>query len=374
MRGLGNTIARLSKLRRAADAHMKAAGDGHLREMDGFGSNPGGLRALLHIPTNLTPGAPLVVALHGCTQTAAGYDRGAGWSALADREGFAVLFPEQRRANNHNLCFNWYSPSDARRGRGEALSIKQMIAKAVETHGLDPSRVHVTGLSAGGAMASVMLATYPELFAGGAIVAGLPFGDADSVSEALTRMRGQGGAGHGELAGLVARASKHKGPWPRISVWHGTNDATVVPANADAIVAQWRPLHGVHEAPDKMEAVNGHSRKVWTDADGREVIEHYAINGMGHGTPVRTLDAGAGPYALAVGLSSTERTAQFWGLAGAEGKALARPAAVQAQPRPRHAAKPAARRPIAAVKRPSDAKEGVARVIEDALRAAGLMR
>jgi poly(hydroxyalkanoate) depolymerase family esterase len=116
----------------------------------------------------------LVVALHGCTQTAADYDHGSGWTRLADRYGFAVLFPEQQRANNPNNCFNWFLPSDTRRSHGEAFSIRQMIERVITDHGVDRRRVFVVGLSAGGAMTSAMLATYPDLFAGGAIIAGLP--------------------------------------------------------------------------------------------------------------------------------------------------------------------------------------------------------
>ena len=100
--------------------------------------------------------------LHGCTQTAADYDQGSGWSQLADRHGFVLLYPEQNRANNANLCFNWFEPGDIARGKGEALSIRQMIGAVAVAHGMDRDRVFVTGLSAGGAMASVMLATYPE--------------------------------------------------------------------------------------------------------------------------------------------------------------------------------------------------------------------
>jgi poly(hydroxyalkanoate) depolymerase family esterase len=130
--------------------------------------------------------------MHGCTQTAAGYDMGAGWSEMADRHGFALLFPEQQRQNNPNLCFNWFSPQDNRRGSGEALSIRQMIAAVAGAHPIDPARIFVTGLSAGGAMASVMLATYPEVFAGGAIIAGLPYGCASTIPQAFDRMRGRG--------------------------------------------------------------------------------------------------------------------------------------------------------------------------------------
>jgi poly(hydroxyalkanoate) depolymerase family esterase len=131
-----------------------------------FGANPGALRAYSYIPEGLPEQAPLVV-LHGCTQTAAGYDHGAGWSQFADRHRFARLYPEQQRANNANLRFNWFVPEDIGRDCGEALSIAQMVGTMIEIHGLDRRRVFITGLSAGGVMTLVMLATYPELFAGG---------------------------------------------------------------------------------------------------------------------------------------------------------------------------------------------------------------
>ena len=147
----------------------------HLREIQNFGTNPGALRMFAHLPPKQSGSLPLVVVLHGCTQTAAGYDQGAGWSTLANRYGFALLFPEQQRANNPNGCFNWFQTGDIERGHGEALSIRQMIAKMVADHPIDARRVFVSGLSAGGAMTSVMLATYPDVFAGGAIIAGLPY-------------------------------------------------------------------------------------------------------------------------------------------------------------------------------------------------------
>ncbi len=122
--------------------------------------------------------------LHGCTQSAAGYDYHAGWSQQADHAGFALLYPEQHHGNNPNLCFNWFRPGDTRRDAGEPLSIRQMMEAMVVAHGLDRDRIFVTGLSAGGAMASVMLATYPEVFAGGAVIAGPAYGCATSVPEA----------------------------------------------------------------------------------------------------------------------------------------------------------------------------------------------
>lgn len=365
MAGLGDTVARLSA-RRGARPTTPGSGGCRLTPLAEFGSNPGALSAFRFVPADLAPNAPLVVVLHGCTQNAAGYDDGSGWSRLAERHGFALLFPEQRRANNPNLCFNWFSPADARRGRGEALSIRQMVRRMVELHGLDEKRVFVTGLSAGGAMTSVMLASYPELFAGGAIIAGLPFATANNVPEALERMRGQGAQPTPGLSGLVSRASPHRGPWPTLSVWHGTSDSTVDLVNADAIVEQWRTLHGVGRQESRIDTVDGQPRQVWTDASGREVIEKYEIRGMGHGTPLdpRGSDCGsAGPYMLDAAICSTSHIARFWGLIGKE-RASSRSNATRGTSK----AAPSPSVP------PQRDQGGVAAIIEDALRSAGLMR
>src|SRR5471032_3306882 len=117
-----------------------------------FAPNPGNLRMFRYLPRGLKAGAPLVVILHGCGQTAGGYDHGAGWSELGDRLGFAVLAPEQPNSNNMAGCFNWFQPGDTARGAGEAASIHQMIVRALADHRLDKKRVFITGLSAGGAM------------------------------------------------------------------------------------------------------------------------------------------------------------------------------------------------------------------------------
>ncbi|MGI8931918.1 MAG: extracellular catalytic domain type 1 short-chain-length polyhydroxyalkanoate depolymerase [Sphingomicrobium sp.] len=381
MRRLHDTISRLGAMRRMTQAMGPEARASRLDTFSNFGSNPGRLAARFYLPAALKANAPLVVVLHGCTQTADVYDQGSGWSTLANQHGFAVLYPEQRRANNSNLCFNWYSAADTQRGRGEALSIRQMVAAMVIKHRLDPSRVFITGLSAGGAMTSVMLAVYPEVFAGGSIIAGLPFGSANSVPEAFERMRGNNAADKNRLSELVATASQHRGPWPTISVWHGSSDRIVVPANADAIVEQWRGAHGVGMTAATRETIAGHTRKVWTDASGREVIEQYVIGGMGHGVPIDTrADAAcgtAGAHMLEAEICSTRRIAQFWGVAGRTGaRTVAQPAAV-GEEKARATKRVAARRERAnSAHKPRQraAASHITKVIEDALRAAGLMR
>lgn len=336
-----------------------------------------------HLPSNLSPGAPLVVALHGCTQTAGDYDNGSGWSQLADREGFAVLYPEQQRGNNPNLCFNWFMPEDASRGSGEALSIRQMIETLVAREGLDDRRVFITGLSAGGAMASVMLATYPELFAAGAIIAGLPYGCASTIPEAFDLMRGTRIPSDQALGAAVRNASRHAGPWPRVSVWQGAADQTVNPVCADAIVAQWRSLHGLSVAAPQVSRPYGHARRVWSDAVGRAVIEEYVIAGMGHGVPLATQQRPGygepGPYMLEAGISSTHQIARFWGLATASaGDAEAEVDLPGADARVGlHARRSAGASKGRTSEPETDAMghaNGIRKVIEDALRSAGLMR
>lgn len=365
MRRLSDTIARLQAFKMpAADV-----GDaGRLESFDDFGVNPGALTAKVFVPEEIAPRGALVVVLHGCTQSAAGYDQGSGWSELADRHGFALLYPEQARTNNISACFNWFDRNDIRRGSGEAMSIHQMIETAIERYDIDPRRVYVTGLSAGGAMAMAMLAAYPELFAGGAVIAGLPYDVAGSVPEALDRMRGHGLPTAPALEAKVRDASDFTGPWPMLSIWQGSADRTVDAANAEAILTQWLAVHGLPETPQVQETVAGATRRAWHDATGREVVESWTIPGMGHGTPLDTGPDGcgsAGPFMLDVGISSSQRIAALWGLTPALPSIARPPKAV-----PLRKAPPRARPTIA----PQPAATGVGRVIEDALRAAGLMR
>lgn len=322
----------------------EAAGSPLVEAKGGFGSNPGALRMLSFVPEGLPAGAPLVVVLHGCTQTAAGYDRGTGWSALARQLGFALLLPEQRTANNHNRCLNWFEPGDTARGAGEALSIRQMVTHMLAGHRLDPARVFVTGLSAGGAMTSVMLATYPEVFAAGAIVAGLPYGAAANMQQAFEAMASGRPRPGREWGDLVRAASPHRGPWPRVSVWQGEADTTVRPVNAAQILRQWRDLHGI-TAPPRLEGATGggHLHRVWRDTSGRAVLEHHSIAGLAHGVPIHPgpgpeRGGVAAPHILDVGVSSTWRIAGFFGLAEGRHQAAAPSAAAMAAARPAAAA------------------------------------
>ena len=330
-RGLSALMADLAASRRRAtgaaaayDApHRGRPIGGGLVELKDFGTNPGRLRMYLHMPACLAPQPGLVVVLHGCTQTAAGYDLGAGWSTLADRYGFALLLPEQTRLNNPRLCFNWFRASDTGRDRGEAASIRQGVARVLIDHpALDRGRVFVTGLSAGGAMASVMLATYPEVFAAGAIIAGLPFGCADGMQQAFDAMksgRTPPGAGMGRpgarrlpppravAAGVgLARRRRHRGGAAQRRRDHQAVDRPPRPAgNAGRGRPPRRP----------SRAASGAAQT------GEIAVEEILVAGMAHGTPlaIKGVDdpyGAAGPFLLDVGIASSFHIARFFGLIG----------------------------------------------------------
>lgn len=360
----------------AEDAGLdRSADEARLRPIADFGDNPGRLAAKVYVPGGLEAGAPLVVVLHGCTQAAGGHETSVGWSALADEHRFAVLFPEQRRANNPKLCFSWFRPDHVARDAGEAASIRQMIEAMLKRRRLDRRRVFVTGLSAGGAMANVMLATYPEVFAAGSIVAGLPYGAASGVGEAFTSM--SPGKSHPApfWGDQVRAASPHQGPWPKVTIWHGDADATVAPLNAHEIAKQWTDVHRL--TPDSAVASRKGrlSRRVW----GGGLVELNVIAGMGHGTPLDArLGEAPGPFMLDVGVSQARASLVSWGLASAESATARRSAdaprsesaaaASRAEPRPTGRRRPEPQSP-----RPAGLSS-IEATITKALRAAGLMR
>ena len=375
---------------RGRSSHIRSP----LTEVPDFGDNPGGLRMFTYLPPNLPRQPALVVVLHGCGQDAASYDHGAGWSTLAKRYGFALLMPQQQERNNTNTCFNWFNPEDITRDQGEVGSIRRMIDKMVYDHRIHDSRIYVTGLSAGGAMTMAMLSNYPEMFAAGAVIAGLPFGIAGNVREALSGMMSSASRPATALGDLVRGASPHRGPWPKLSVWHGSADRTVHPGNANEIVKQWLDLHGLPEAPMSEAEVNGYPRQVWWNADGETVVESYTISGMAHGTPLGVTDdderyGAEGAFLIEAGISSSWHIAQFFGLtrhlrhtrAQAEAAAInVLSAAARERARPVPAAAPATQqgpdvsatpRPRATLPRAAAPRSGVKRIIDRVLTAAG---
>ena len=308
------------------------AAAGTFAEVTGFGSNPGALKMFTYLPDTLRNPAPLVVVMHGCNQNAADYLAQSGWREAADADGFVLILPEQRSVNHPTRCLNFAERLDSIRDSGEALSIRQMVAHAAGLHAVDADRVFVTGLSAGGGMTSVMLATYPDVFAAGAIVAGLPYRCGNSTFTApaacgVTLSFGPHNPAPNRTAadwGARVRAAAppgFAGPWPRVSIWQGEADGTVDPPNATELVEQWTDVHSIDAVVDAEEPVGPAVRAAFMGADGRTRVELVTIPGFGHATPIDPDAAGApcgraGPFILDADVCSTAEVARFFGLTG----------------------------------------------------------
>lgn len=287
--------------------------DGGVADFGAFGANPGRLQMLVYRPASaVAAGRPLVVLLHGCGQDAAAFAAQSGWIDLADRLGFPLVLPQQAQVNHQHRCFHWFQPAHTARERGEAGSIAAMTRGAAGQFASDPARVCVVGLSAGGAMAAALLAAYPDLFAAGAVVAGLPVGAADSPVQALLRMAQPGPdldrQGWGDRARHLAPVA-YPGPWPRLSVWQGERDTIVAPGNAGLLVTQWQVLHGLPDAPARDATADGVRHRSWGDA-----LELWTLPDMPHGYPVSAEGGRPGPFLPATPVSATVQIARFFGL------------------------------------------------------------
>lgn len=304
-------------------------------QVTNFGSNPGNLNMYKYIPQNMPPNAALVVVLHGCSQQANAYEQGAGWNQLADLWKFYVIYPEQKSDNNPAYCFNWAGeygdPANLIRGQGENLSIKQMVDYMKANYSIDSNRVFITGLSAGAAFSVVMLATWPDVFKAGAIMAGVPYRCATDVNGAFECMNPGRDKTPQQWGDLVRNAySGYSGPYPRVSIWHGDADTTVYPINQRELMEQWTNVHGTDQTPDIETTVNGYPYKAYKNSAGKIVIETYTITGMQHGTAIdpqwnypnsSTPCGQAGAFILDTNICSTYYAAKFFGLDNSDNEA-----------------------------------------------------
>jgi poly(hydroxyalkanoate) depolymerase family esterase len=296
-----------------------------LAQVTSFGSNPGNLRMFMYVPAGLPSGAPLVVALHGCTQSASVDSTQTEWGNLADRFGFAVVFAEQPSANNISSCFNWFQTGDSSRGQGEALSIKQMVDTMTSSRGSDPARIFVTGMSAGGYMTTVMMATYPDVFAAGSVSSGGAYACATSLVATTACQQGSVSRTPQQWGDLVRNAvPAYTGPYPRLIAFHGSSDATVAPANLQQQVDQWSNVLAIDQTAEVNETFRTATHKVFRNAAGATMIETYLVSGMGHAL---TVDPGAatdqggatGAFSEDHNIYSSFYAAQFFGLTSASG-------------------------------------------------------
>jgi poly(hydroxyalkanoate) depolymerase family esterase len=252
-----------------------------------FTCDAGTMHYKLFIPAGIgATSPPLIIMLHGCTQTPDDFARGTRMNALAQQHGYVVAYPAQSRRNNPSKCWNWFRSHDQQRGQGEPAILAALTRHLVKTHGLDERRVYVAGLSAGGAMAAVLAGTYPDVYAAIGVHSGLPCGAAHDLPSAYAAMRQ--GVGTPSAGGRSA----HLNPVPAI-VFHGDRDTIVDPCNGAAVIEQalGAPASGTGAEPDTTRATvecgsvpNGrrYTRTIYRNADGSVGAEQWIVHGAAH--------------------------------------------------------------------------------------------
>jgi poly(hydroxyalkanoate) depolymerase family esterase len=264
-------------VRPAVDRPPVPVPDGARFEERTFANEAGSREYKLYVPSGYTGQAlPLVVMLHGCTQSPDDFAAGTRMNELAEEQIFLVAYPAQTQAANMSKCWNWFSAGDQQRGRGEPSLIAGITRQIMRDFPVAPGQVYVAGLSAGGAAAAVMAATYPDLYAAVGVHSGLACGAASDMPSAFAAMK-QGGA-------LDAGRSCRTGGPVRTIVFHGDRDTTVNPVNGDQVVAQAKAAADLTTTVSRGEAPGGigYTRTVQADERGRPMLEQWVLHGAGH--------------------------------------------------------------------------------------------
>ncbi len=274
------------ELPRSRGSEPSVGPDGHFGDHR-FQCDAGTLHYKLFIPAGLRDLAPpLLVMLHGCTQSPEDFARGTRMNAVAQEHGYVVAYPAQAQSKNANKCWNWFRTEDQQRGQGEAATLAELTRHLVKRHGLDERRVYAAGLSAGGAMAAVLASTYPDVYAAIGVHSGLPFGVAHDLPSAFAAMKQR----TGKRIGGVPPARMD--PVPAI-VFHGDMDTTVDPCNGAAVIAQSMGTAasasdtGLDASSATVErgfvpGGRAYTRTTFRNAEGSVVAEQWMVHGAGH--------------------------------------------------------------------------------------------
>jgi poly(hydroxyalkanoate) depolymerase family esterase len=246
--------------------------------------NSAGSRAYkLYIPSRCRgQPLPLVAMLHGCTQSPDDFAAGTRMNLVAEQQNCLVAYPAQHSQANPAKCWNWFRPTDQRRGQGEPSIIAGITRQIMRDYPVDPRRVYVAGLSAGAAAALVMGAAYPDLYAAIGVHSGLALGAAVDLPSALAAMRQGGAAASGKS--IDRSAIPGEGPAVPTIVFHGDRDNTVHPNNGDHIIEQSMRTMSTQKQVHRARVQGGYAytRTIHSDADGRRIFEHWEIHGAGH--------------------------------------------------------------------------------------------
>ncbi len=288
-----------------------------LTQLTNFGSNPGSLNLYEFDPPSASASAGLVVVLHGCTESAAQYQV-VGWEPIASANGFFLLYAETTTNVN---CFQWFEPTLADRDVGQALSIIQGVRFMQAHHAIDPTKIFVTGFSAGGAMTAMMLGDYPDVFAAGSINAGVPYDCARNLNAATACQAAMTMTPQAWGDKLRAGFPGYSGPYPRLQVFQGTNDVLVSAGDETELMKQWTNVLGIDQTPDVSDTTGVITHNQYQDTSGKTLVDTYLIVGMPHAVAV---DPGHGCGSLSlftvdVGLCSPLLAAKFFGLAESSG-------------------------------------------------------
>jgi poly(hydroxyalkanoate) depolymerase family esterase len=302
--------------------------------IEGAYTNHAGTRAYkLYIPSAYRGQAlPLIVMLHGCTQNPDDFAAGTRMNALAEKRLFFVVYPAQASAANQNKCWNWFKPSDQQRGGGEPSIIAGITREIVTTYAVDVRRVYIAGMSAGGAMAAIMGACYPDLYAAIGVHSGLAYGAARDLPSAFAAMRGS--AVHARPSSNRPLSARTRDRAVPTIVFHGDSDATVHPRNGDLVLVQGANAEDGRdtEAAAKLKVTvdqgrvpdgRAYSRSIYLDATGDAVLEQWLIHGAGH-----TWSGGSpdGSYTDSKGPDASQEMVNFFFKHSQSGRLWSRPA------------------------------------------------
>jgi poly(hydroxyalkanoate) depolymerase family esterase len=304
--GAGKITEKLQRLinreRRAKPEASPSSARARGKFIDGAFTNAAGTRTYkLYIPSAYTGQAlPLVVMLHGCTQSSADFAAGTRMNILAEKDAFFVVYPEQSQSANSSKCWNWFEPAHQHRNAGEPSLIAGITQKIISAYHVNADRIYIVGMSAGGAMSAIMAATYPDLYAAVGVHSGLAYGAAHDLPSGFAAM--QNGA------------HRHKRQVKRVIpmiLFHGDRDTTVAKVNADHIREQWLQGNGNGGGPigdakverGRSSGGRAYTRFTYVDKSGRAVLEEWTVHHGGHawsgGSSSGSFTDGKGPDASA---------------------------------------------------------------------------